>query len=486
MKEKGILLHISSLPSPYGIGSLGKCAYDFVDFLKETNQNYWQVLPLGPTSYGDSPYQSFSSFAGNPYFIDLDILGDKGLLTKEEIEKETVDKEYVDYYYLYQTRNKILRKAFSRFQKSKEYYDFLDRNKEWLDDYALFMTLKTKYPEGSFLSFPKEYQNRYSDEITYFIKNNEQELDYWRFLQFEFFIEWKNLKEYANNLGIKIIGDMPIYVAYDSSDVYSNPSLFKLNKNLVVKKIAGVPPDYFSKTGQLWGNPVYRYDVMKKDHYKWWISRLRKGFELYDVIRIDHFRGFASFYQVGRNEKTAINGMWVKGPGYSLFKEMSKELGTLDIIAEDLGFITPDVVELLNKTGFPGMKVLEFAFDGNKDNPHLPENYIENSVCYTGTHDNPPLKEWLESLSKKDIHKICDYLKINEEEDINYIIDKFISLALSTKSNRVIIPLQDYLHMGKEARFNHPSVLGGNWVWRLSTSYNSKEVIDKINSFKER
>ena len=486
MKEKGILLHISSLPCPYGIGSFGKGAYEFVDFLVKTHQNYWQVLPLGPTSYGDSPYQSFCAFAGNPYFIDLDILVEKGLLLPSEVEIYRHDDNFVDYEWLYKTRYIILRKAFSRFKKNDNYKSFIEKSSDWINDYALFMTLKNKYPIGNFLNFPKEYQNRYSLETTKFMEDNEEELDFWRFLQFEFDEEWKKLKNYANKWGIKIIGDMPIYVAYDSSDVYSDPKNWKLNKDLTMKKVAGVPPDYFSKNGQLWGNPVYRYDVMKKDHYSWWIRRFKKAFELYDVIRIDHFRGFASFYQVDSHEKTAINGKWIKGPRYPLFKAIHKALGDLNIIAEDLGFITPDVTKLLEDTGYPNMKVLEFAFDGDINNDHLPINYNGNLVCYTGTHDNPPLKEWLLKQNKKDINYICDYLKIDKDSNIDIIIDELIKSALFSNAKMTIIPIQDYMHLGEEGRFNQPSILGGNWVWRLPNDFKFEELIDKINELNGR
>ena len=481
MKEKGILLHISSLPSPYGIGSFGKAAYEFVDFLKATHQDYWQVLPLGPTSYGDSPYQSFSCFAGNPYFIDLDILVKEGLLQEDELTEYKRSSDYVDYEWLYKTRYIVLRKAFKRFKKNDSYKEFLESNKEWLTHYALFMALKSVYVEGNFLSFPKEYQNRYSEETLAFEKKNQEELDFWRFLQFEFNEQWKSLRKYANDNGIKIIGDMPIYVAYDSSDVYSDPRNWKLNEDLSMKKVAGVPPDYFAKYGQLWGNPIYRYDVMKKDGYTWWIKRFKKAFELYDVVRIDHFRGFASYYQVGSHETTAVNGRWIKGPRYPLFKKVHKALGDVNIIAEDLGFTTPDVIDLLNDTGYPGMKILEFAFDGDLDNHHLPRNYVENLVCYTGTHDNPPLKEWLQTLSDDEINFMCDYMKIGRTKDSDILIDNLIKLALSSIANKTIIPLSDYMHLGEEAHFNHPATLGGNWVWRLHEDYNTKELINKIN-----
>ena len=480
MKEKGILLHISSLPSPYGIGSLGKEAYKFVDFLKETGENYWQVLPLGPTSYGDSPYQTFSAFAGNPYFIDLDILVDKGLLQISEIEEVKAESTKVDYKWLYDTRFEILRKAYKRFNKSQDFEDYVRNNEEWLTSFALFMALKNIYKEGNFKSFPVEYQDRYSASSLRFIEDNKEELDFYRFLQYEFYLEWQELKKYANERDVRIIGDMPIYVAYDSSDVYSNPKYFKLKPDLSMKKGAGVPPDYFSKTGQLWRNPVYRYDVMKKDHYSWWVKRFKKAFEMFDVVRIDHFRGFASYYQVSSKEKTAVNGKWVKGPGYSLFREVKKKLGNLDIIAEDLGFITPDVIKLLEDTKYPGMKVIEFGFDGSINNPHLPSNYKENSVCYTGTHDNAPLKEWIEKMPIKVRNNVCDYLKVDKRINNDDLIDELIKLALSSVSNITIIPLWDYMHLGSEARFNHPSVASGNWVWRLDKDYYKEELVNKI------
>ena len=484
MKERGILLHISSLPSPYGIGSFGKAAYEFVDFLKETHQDYWQVLPLGPTSYGDSPYQSFSCFAGNPYFIDLDILVEKGLLKEDEVQEYKRVDCNVDYEWLYKTRYIVLRKAFSRFKKDKNYFSFLEDNQDWLTNYALFMALKSVYVEGNFLAFPKEYRARYSEETLKFEKDNANELDFWRFLQYEFDNEWKQLRKYANS--IKIIGDMPIYVAYDSSDVYSDPRNWKLNPDLSMKKVAGVPPDYFAKYGQLWGNPIYRYDVMKKDGYSWWIKRFKKAFELYDVVRIDHFRGFASYYQVGSKETTAVNGKWIKGPRYPLFKAVHKALGDVNIIAEDLGFTTPDVIKLLDDTNYPGMKILEFAFDGDLNNHHLPRNYKENLVCYTGTHDNPPLKEWLTTQSEREINFMCDYMGIARTKDSDVLIDNLIKLALTSKASKTIIPLSDYMHLGEEAHFNHPAVLGGNWVWRLHPGYNSQELINKINELNQK
>ena len=334
-------------------------------------------------------------------------------------------------------------------------------------------------------SFPKEYQDRNSIETKRFERDHIEELDFWRFLQFEFDLEWQELRTYANKKGIKIIGDMPIYVAYDSSDVYSDPKNWKLNPDLSMKKVAGVPPDYFAKNGQLWGNPIYRYDVMKKDHYSWWIKRFQKAFELYDVVRIDHFRGFASYYEVGGKETTAVKGRWIKGPRYALFNEVHKALGDVNIIAEDLGYTTPDVIKLLEDTKYPGMKILEFAFDGDMANHHLPCNYTENLVCYTGTHDNPPLKEWLGTITDYEFRFMCRYLKIKKTNDFDILIDELIRLALKSKANKTIIPIVDYMHLGSEARFNSPAVLGGNWTWRLHDDYNNQQLIDKINKLND-
>lgn len=483
MRSSGILLHISSLPNKYGIGSLGEEAYEFVRFLKETGQKYWQVLPIGPTSYGDSPYQTFSAFAGNPYFIDLDMLIKDGLINKDEIFENINNTELVNYERLYKTRFLILNKAYKRFEQLNtcchEFENFKNENDYWLHDYALFMTLKSKLPEGNWKSWPVEYQNRHSSTCLEIEKNSNIQLEYWKFIQFLFFTQWNNLKKYANSLGIEIIGDMPIYVAYDSSDVWANPLLWQLDSHYNPTVVAGVPPDYFSKTGQLWGNPIYNYKLMKEDNYSWWLKRIRESFKLFDVVRIDHFRGFESYYAIPYLDKTAINGRWIKGPGMDLFNIIKKELGDLNIIAEDLGFLTSEVQELLKASGFPGMKVLQFAFDDgeDKDNDYLPHNHLYNSICYTGTHDNKTLKEWLDDLTP-DVKKFCfEYCNITSEEDA---IDQIICTALASVSRITIIPLQDYLHLGKEARFNTPSTLGSNWQWRLNVKSLTQELKNKI------
>ena len=481
MREVGILLHISSLPSKYGIGTLGKCAYQFIDFLKESKQNYWQVLPIGPTSYGDSPYQTFSAFAGNPYFIDLDLLAAEGLLENYELENIKVSNDkFVDYEWLYNTRFDILYSAYSRFKKSEDFYKFKEENKFWLEDYSLFMAIKYSQPEGSWKSWNKIYHNRLSKEVEEFREKNLNELDFWCFIQFMFFKQWNNLKKYANQNGIKLIGDMPIYVSYDSSDVWSDPKSWLLDEELNPKAVAGVPPDSFSETGQLWGNPLYNFELMKKNNYTWWIKRIQESFKLFDVVRIDHFRGFEAYYSIPYGDKNAINGKWVKGPGIELFEKVKDELGELDIIAEDLGYLTPEVHKLLKESGFPGMKILQFAFDFDPKNNYLPTNYPHNCIAYTGTHDNMTLKQWTESLSEKELAYVLEYVKIKEEDNL---VEKLIKIMINSEADRIIIPLTDYLELGKEARFNTPSTLGGNWCYRISISDLSNELSEKIKKY---
>lgn len=483
MRESGILLHITSLPSPYGIGTLGKEAFEFVDFLKESGQKYWQVLPIGPTSYGDSPYQSFSAFGGNPYFIDLDILIDEGILLKEECELFKSDDFEVDYGFLYNTRFDLFKKAYQRFITNYNQYEFENFKNEksfWLDDYALFMAIKKKMNDQDFLTWEDSYKKKDKEVLENFKKENHLEIDYWKFIQFIFFKQWRDLKEYANNNGIKIIGDMPIYVALDSCDVWSEPKNWLLDEELRPKEVSGVPPDYFSKTGQLWGNPIYDYDFIKKNGYSWWIKRIDEAFKLFDVLRIDHFRGFEAFYSIPSNETTAMNGKWIKGPGIELFNVIKEKLGDKDIIAEDLGLLTEEVYELLKMSGFPGMKVLQFGFNPFEDSEHLPHNYQKHLVAYTGTHDNMTLKEWLETIGESEFNYVCDYLGIGYESDIDEIVDKLISLLLSSVAQKVIIPLSDYLHLGKEGRMNTPSVLGKNWVFRIKKSDLKSELSKKI------
>lgn len=480
MRGSGILLHISSLQSPYGIGTIGKSAYQFVDFLVKSGQKYWQVLPLGPTSYGDSPYQTFSAFAGNPYFIDLDTLVEEGLLDKKDLKNlEKVDDPYcVNFERIYRTRFYVLEKAYYKFIEKNDltqFDNFITTNKYWLDDYSLFMAIKSLNVEGNWYGWSDLYRKRDLKTIAEFRYNHDREIKFWCFIQFKFFEQWLNLKNYANEKGIKIIGDMPIYVAYDSSDVWANPKNWQLDKNLVPTVVAGVPPDYFAKTGQLWGNPIYDYQLMEKDGYSWWVRRIEEAFKLYDIVRIDHFRGFESYYAIKYTDKTAEAGKWIKGPGASLFQRIKEKLGDLEIIAEDLGFLTPEVYTMLRQTGYPGMKILQFGFDPQDDSEYLPHNYLPNSVAYTGTHDNKNLKDWLESLTPE-VKEFCfDYANINSEEEA---VNKLIKCTLASSSNIVIIPLADYLELGQEARFNIPSTLGKNWVWRMDDK-DLTEVLQK-------
>ena len=482
MRETGVLLHISSLPSNYGIGTLGLEAYKFVDFLKKAQQNYWQVLPTGPTSYGDSPYQTFSAFAGNPYFIDLDILKEEGLLTFDDLkELDGKHSQYVDYEWLYHTRFIVLEKAFKNFKKNASFKKFVSENESWLKDYALFMAIKNSMPEGNWKSWEKPYQNRFSAEVLEFEKKNKKKIEYWYFIQYEFFKQWKKLKKYANKQGIKIIGDMPIYVAYDSSDVWNDPKSWLLDEELNPYEVAGVPPDDFCATGQLWGNPLYNFELMKKDNYSWWVKRIKESFKIFDVVRIDHFRGFESFYAIPYGDETAVNGRWVKGPGIDLFKQIKNELGDLDIIAEDLGFLTEEVNQLLKESGFPGMKILEFAFDNDPLNNNLPTNYPTNCIAYPGTHDNMTVKELLETQDEKQLNYIKEILKADNNSNL---VEKMISALLESPADRVVIQLQDYLELGAEARFNTPSTLGGNWVWRVQKDQLNDELIQKMKKLK--
>lgn len=481
-RGSGILLHISSLPNKYGIGSFGKEAYDFVDFLEKSGQKFWQILPLGQTSYGDSPYQSFSTDAGNPYFIDLELLEKDELLEEEEysdIYKED-DLHKVDYGKIYNTRYPILKKAFGRFDTSeKEYIKFKNENRDWLEDYALFMALKEEHEDKSWNNWLPKYKKRDIRAIAAFKKENKERLEFWQFLQYKFYSQWLELKDYANSKEINIIGDIPIYVAYDSVDVWKNPRYFQLDKNLDMISVAGCPPDAFSETGQLWGNPLYDWNFMKKNGYNWWIDRLRNAIKLYDIVRIDHFRGFAGYYSIPADEETAVNGKWKKGPGIELFKMIKRELGNLNIIAEDLGVLTPDVIVMLEKSGFPGMRVLEFAFGSKEDNNYLPHNYIKNSVAYLGTHDNDTARGWLEGLDKETLDYVKEYLDI-APNSIGGTVWKIITRLLASPSNIVIIQFQDYLTLGNEARMNTPAVATGNWSWRMDIGDTNDDLAKSI------
>ena len=482
MRKSGIILPIFSLPSNYGIGTFGVEAYKFVDFLKNSNQKYWQILPVGPTSYGDSPYQSFSTFAGNPYFIDLDLLVEDGLLAIPNIEKFEFgnDIDYVDYSVMYQNRYKVLRIAYKA--KTEEFENkiniFKDENKEWIEDYALFMALKDYNKGVSWSSWDDEIKFRTEEGLKKYKNLLKEEIDFHIFLQYLFFKQWNSLKSYANENGIEIIGDIPIYVAQDSADVWSNSSLFRLDENLNPIEVAGCPPDAFSETGQLWGNPIYDWDAMEKEDYKWWVRRFKESRKIFDVIRIDHFRGFESYWAIPFEEETAINGEWKKGPGIKVFNTIKKELGNIQVIAEDLGYITEEVRNLLDECGYPGMKVLQFAFNPNGDSEYLPHNYTSNYVVYTGTHDNDTIKGWYESLSKEEKDFCNEYSGMKSSED-NW---EFIKLAMQSVADIAILQAQDILNLGTEARINMPSTLGTNWKWRMRKDSLSEEISNKLRN----
>ncbi|SEF77566.1 4-alpha-glucanotransferase [Butyrivibrio sp. Su6] len=470
----GVLLPIFSLPSKYGIGTFSKQAYEFVDFLKKAGQSYWQILPLGPTSYGDSPYQSFSTFAGNPYFIDIEALIEEGFLDKADADKCDfgVSDEYIDYEKLYRSRFKLLKKAFDNLDKvskaaeiKKEFEAFKnDKDNDWLSDYSLFMALKNVNGGKAWDTWEEGVRLRKKDALKAATEKYKVEIEFYSFLQYLFSKQWKALKAYANENGVDIVGDIPIYVAFDSADTWANPELFQLDKDNVPTDVAGCPPDAFSATGQLWGNPLYRWDYHKKTGYKWWMKRLAHCFKLYDVVRIDHFRGFDEYYAIPYGNPTAEIGEWRKGPGIELFDVMKKELGEQRVIAEDLGFLTPSVIKLVKKTGFPGMKILEFAFDSREESDYLPHNYTKNCIVYTGTHDNETCRGWFDALPRSDKRFAKEYLGITYSKDA---VKAMVRAAFASVSDTAIIPMQDYLELGAEARINTPSTLGGNWVWRM-------------------
>lgn len=479
MRTSGVLLHISSLPSDYGIGTMGTEAYKFVDFLKTARQSMWQILPVGPTSYGDSPYQSFSTNAGNPYFIDLDLLYDEGLLKKNEYSSINwgSDSRRVDYEAIYNNRFKVLRKAFDRFKTGDmtAFNAFIQENENWISNYALFMSIKDANNGISWLEWDESLRKRDSHALWEFKSSHEDDVLFWEFLQFKFFEQWNALKQYANDAGISIVGDIPIYVALDSAEVWVYPDLFELDENLIPTAVAGCPPDAFSPTGQLWGNPLYNWQRHKEFGYNWWIDRIRSATSLYDIVRIDHFRGFEGYYAIPYGHKTAEHGEWRKGPGMDLFNAVSQELGSLPIIAEDLGFLTEDVHKLLKDSGFPGMKVLEFAFDPREESNYLPHTYTKNSVVYVGTHDNNTTLGWIDELDKPTLDFCKKYLDTDSD-----ILWRMIKTAMSSVSDTAVIQMQDYLELGSEARMNIPSTLGGNWQWRMTKRDTTKKLAEKI------
>ena len=490
-RSAGVLLSVSSLPSRYGIGCFSESAYRFVDWLKEAGQTYWQILPLGATSYGDSPYQSFSTFAGNPYFISLEEFVKDGLLTQEECEQADWGEEAdcVDYRKLYENRYPLLYKAYqnSDIQKEEAFQQFC-HNKEWLEDYALFMAVKDSFDGIAWSQWDEDIRLRKPEAMEQYRKQLEEQIYYYKFLQYHFDRQWKKLKEYANDKGIQIIGDIPIYVAFDSADAWANPQLFQLDEKNVPKAVAGCPPDGFSADGQLWGNPLYDWTKHQETGYAWWIARLAHCFELYDVVRIDHFRGFDEYYSIPYGDTTAVNGHWEKGPGIELFQAVEKALGKKEIIAEDLGFVTDAVRELVRESGFPNMKVLEFAFDARDTgsrNDYLPHNYGENCVAYTGTHDNQTITSWMESITEEEQRMAREYLCdwYTPDKELHKV---FISLIMRSKANACIIPMQDYLGYDDRARMNKPSTVGENWKWRMTDAEMSDALCQEMRGMAER
>lgn len=483
MRRNGMLLPIASLPSPYGIGGFSKEAYEFIDLLEETGQKLWQILPLGPTSYGDSPYQSFSTFAGNPYFIDLDTLAEKGWLTKEACEASDYgdNESYIDYGRIYNSRFVLLKQAFlnSDILSDEKFTEFCKANQHWLPDYALYMALKNQNDGKSWIEWEEEIRLRKPEAVEYYKKELEEECDFYEFLQYEFHEQWTKVKEYAHEKGIQIVGDVPIYVAFDSADTWANPELFQLDEKNLPLGVAGCPPDAFSATGQLWGNPLYNWAYHKKTGYDWWLKRIAYCFDLYDIVRIDHFRGFDEYYSIPYGDETAVNGHWEKGPGMDLFNTVKEKLGELDIIAEDLGFLTESVFQLLKDSGYPGMKVLQFAFDPSEDSDYLTYKYQRNCVVYTGTHDNDTTVGWFEKLSDGDKEVALRYMNsfYTPKEEQHWDL---IALAMRSTADTCIIPVQDFLGLGSEARINMPSTLGDNWKWRMTKGAFSEELKEKI------
>ena len=482
-RASGILLPVASLPSKYGIGCFSREAYDFIDWLKGSGQSYWQILPLSPTSYGDSPYQSFSSFAGNPYFIDLEILVEEGVLTGEECAACDFGDNpgRADYGKLYEERFGLLRLAYERsnISQNPDFVRFTQENAYWLEDYALFMAVKQRFDGAAWGEWAEDIRKRWSYALDYYRRECYFDIEFYKYLQFQFHVQWKRLKEYANENGIRIVGDIPIYVAFDSADAWAHPEMFQFDSQFQPVAVAGCPPDAFSATGQLWGNPLYRWDYHRQTGYQWWCSRLEHCFKLYDIVRIDHFRGFDEYYSIPFGAENAIKGHWEKGPGMDLFRVLQGKFGKEGIIAEDLGFLTDSVVQLLSDSGYPGMKVLEFAFDPREETDYLPHSYDRNCVVYTGTHDNETLVQWYKGLDEESKAFAAEYMDNASTPDGEKYWD-FVRMAMMSCADTCIIPIQDYLGLDEEARINKPSTLGGNWEWRMEKEMLSEEMAEKI------
>ena len=480
MRESGILMHITSLPGAYGVGTMGKQAYSFVDFLQKAGQRYWQILPLTPTGYGDSPYQSCSTYAGNHYLIDLQTLVEEGLLQYSDLDG--IDwgwqADRVDFGLLYQNRLNVLRKAYDCFQGGADFEQFCADNAHWLPDFALFMALKEKLNGQPWYAWEDGLKLRQADALAQAREELKEQIRFYCFVQYIFFKQWTALRSYAHERNVRIIGDVPIYVPYDSADVWSAPKWFQLDENMTPTAVAGCPPDAFSDDGQLWGNPLYRWDLLKADGYRWWIDRLAAAGKLYDVVRMDHFRAFEAYWSVPYGDTTARYGKWIKGPDMDFISTVKEKLPHIRMIAEDLGFLTQEVLDLRDESGFPGMKVLEFAFDSREPSEYLPHTYPQNSVCYTGTHDNMTMRQWFETASEDAVAYAKEYMCLNECEGLVWGV---VRTAMSSVSDLCVIQIQDLLNLGGEARMNFPGTMtNANWTWRAWEGFAGEELASRI------
>lgn len=479
-RSAGIFLHPTSLPSPFGIGDLGDDAVRFVDMIASIGHRFWQICPLGPAGDGNSPYQSPSSFAGNTLLLSPQRLANIGLLTQDELDKcRMASTTCVDFATVISVKNRLFKQAFDRFSPSSGFYSFCQQQRSWLDDYALFMVIKEIHGGAAWFDWEEPMRMRDAKALAGVVTDNDRRITYYKFLQFQFYSQWLALRAHANSRNIRIIGDIPIYVAYDSVDVWTSPELFELDEKRTPARVAGVPPDYFATTGQRWGNPLYRWDHMADTGYEWWVHRLQRTLALVDCLRIDHFRAFESYWAIDAECPTAIKGAWVRGPGIEFFKACTDALGELPIIAEDLGDITPAVILLRNESGYPGMKVLQFGFDGNPRNPHLSYFAVPHSVVYTGTHDNDTVINWFDNLGKEDALRVLDYLGC----DKTALGDAMLRLAYSCASNLCIVPLQDALGLGAHSRFNIPGTPSGNWSWRFSWDMIDEQSLERLRLF---
>ena len=481
-------MHITSLPSPYGIGSMGQAAFDFVDFLKKAKQTYWQILPINPPGYGDSPYQAFSTFAGNPYLIDLEQLVDCGWLRREELAgiKWGERDDQVDYSVMYTQRLQVLHMAWNRFRKEPpaDIAVYIAQEQAWLDEYVLFMAVKAHFGDGPWTEWPLDIRLHQPEAMAHYRALLQDEIEFQCFMQYCFHVQWQRLRSYAHENGIRIIGDIPIYVPLDSADVWSHPENFQLTRTRRPRVVAGCPPDGFSANGQYWGNPIYDWDRMEQNGFSWWMDRLHAAGQNFDVVRIDHFRGIESYWSIPAVNRTARKGEWVKGPGMKLIRAIQKNCPDTEFIAEDLGFLTPEVQQMVQESGFPGMKVLEFAFDPREPSNYLPHKYEENCICYTGTHDNETLVQWCEGLDANSDAYARDYLHIGPEDDLAGAI---IEAGMQSKAQLFVMQMQDYLRLGKEARMNEPGkLLPSNWRWRMLPGAADDALSEKIAGLTEQ